>query len=489
MINFEPNYWYVYIIRNVKNEWLYIGLHHQTTNKTYSNSSNSVLLQEAIDTGNVSYYTVWKGKNSEKAAALETYLINLAKNNNYSVYNRNSGGGYKGGARPKILTNEDCNMGENIILHKIYPKETNCDDAALVRARLEKIAELVKTAVKDKIDGVENPFKVVYEPVDNIIDMPFLQIRENAVNRENVEKVKNSMLLNMEMAKYKVQPISITRLNDGTLYRLDGTSTLNAILEINQWKTAPVVYLDLKEIFDENETHMRVYASIRNVPDFHKGGTDPKKELKNHVLDFYLKNQKLFDENIELFQKIFKTYYVGSYTEMSVVATLSNFIKNVKEQNSRGDNWYDYGTDVGKKILKNLSSKVLPMFPRSGNEIAHVAIASLENVGVGSNMNYLGNTSVGGVNTALVFAIHTSTKTEGKENHFFERYKNSLEEAGFVPNKSHSKYGYTPFVSEKTGKKIFVFFLPCRVDTKKRIDADYIFEQLFESESNEQIAA
>ena len=58
MLNFEPNYWYVYIIRNKKIDWLYIGLHHQVSNKAYSNSSNSVLLKEAIDSGNTDEYIV-----------------------------------------------------------------------------------------------------------------------------------------------------------------------------------------------------------------------------------------------------------------------------------------------------------------------------------------------------------------------------------------------------------------------------------------------
>ena len=74
MLNFEPNYWYVYLIRNTKTDSLYIGLHHQVSNKAYSNSSSSVLLKEAIDSGNTAEYIVWKGKNAEKAAALETYL-------------------------------------------------------------------------------------------------------------------------------------------------------------------------------------------------------------------------------------------------------------------------------------------------------------------------------------------------------------------------------------------------------------------------------
>ena len=128
MLNFEPNYWYVYIIRNKKIDWLYIGLHHQVSNKAYSNSSNSVLLKEAIDSGNTDEYIVWKGKNAEKAAALETYLINLAKTNMYNLYNKNSGGGFKGGARPKILTPEDYNVGENIIVHKIFPKSIEDDN-------------------------------------------------------------------------------------------------------------------------------------------------------------------------------------------------------------------------------------------------------------------------------------------------------------------------------------------------------------------------
>ena len=147
MLNFEPNNWYVYIICNNKTNWLYIGLHHQVGNKAYSNSSSSVLLKEAIENGNTSEYIVWKGKNSEKAAALETYLINLAKTNLYNLYNNNSGGGFKGGARPSILTAEDCNVGQNIILHKIYPKSVSDDDEFEINLKLRKLAEIGRAHV------------------------------------------------------------------------------------------------------------------------------------------------------------------------------------------------------------------------------------------------------------------------------------------------------------------------------------------------------
>jgi predicted GIY-YIG superfamily endonuclease len=237
MLNFVPNNWYVYIIRNNKTNWLYIGLHHQVGNKPYSNSSSSVLLQEAIDAGDTSEYIVWKGKNSEKAAALETYLINLAKSNMRKIYNKNSGGGHKGGARPSVLTPEDYYIGENIILHEIYPKSVSSDDEEKINANLRKVAVHVRDAVKDMFDKKSNPHKVHYESIDWLMNLPFLQIRENAVDKDNVDKVVESMLVDMTKAEYLVEPVSIIKFKNGNLLRVDGTSTTYAAKEINKWKT------------------------------------------------------------------------------------------------------------------------------------------------------------------------------------------------------------------------------------------------------------
>lgn len=478
MLNFEPNYWYVYIIRNVKTDWLYIGLHHQVNNKEYSNSSSSVMLQEAIDSGFTEDYIVWKGKNSEKAAALETYLINLAKSSMYNLYNKNSGGGYKGGARPNILTPEDYNIGENVILHKIYPKSSSSEDEAEVNARLRQVSDNVRDAVKDMFDKKDNPYKVVYEPIDKIINLPFLQIRDNAVDVKNVEKVIESMLVDMKKAEYLVEPVSLVKFDSGSILRVDGTSTTYAVKELNKWRTIPCVYLDAS-IFNNNETHMEVYATLRNRPEKHKGANDPKKELKARIRNFHLANQELFENDIEGFQKKFMTLFSGAYSDRSMLANLNVYIKNINSQNSRGENWLDYSVNKGK-IIEELKAKITPLFPRS--VCTHVIINALENQGVGNPMNYFGNTGVSGKDTSVILSNHSSHETENKEEYYYERYKNSLAEAGFFPDKRKQKYGYTPFVSKITGKKIFVIFLPCRVDTKKRIDANYIVEQLFESE-------
>lgn len=478
MLNFEPNYWYVYIIRNNKTNWLYIGLHHQTNNKEYSNSSSSLMLQEAIDSGFTEDYIVWKGKNSEKAAALETYLINLAKSNLINLYNNNSGGGHKGGARPSILTPEDYNIGENIILHNIYPKSVSSDNELDINSNLREISNYVRDAVKDAHDGKQNPFKVVYEPIDKIINLPFLQIRENAIDVKNVDKVVESMLLDMKKAEYLVEPVSLVKFKNGHVLRVDGTTTTYAVKELNKWRNIPCVYLD-SSIFNDNETYMEVYATLRNRPEKHKGANDPKKELKARIRNFHMANLDLFDKNNEAFQRKFMTLFSGAYSDRSMISNLNNYIKNIKNQNSRGDNWLDYSVNKGK-LIEELKARITPKFPRS--ICTHVIINSLENQGVGNPMNYFGNTGVSGKDTSVILSNHSSPDTENKEEYYYERYKNSLAEAGFFPDKSMQRNGYTPFVSKITGKKIFLIFLPCRVDTKKSIDASYIVEQLFDTE-------
>ncbi|QMP83875.1 MAG: hypothetical protein [Caudoviricetes sp.] len=475
MLNFEPNYWYVYIIRNNVTDWLYVGLHHQVSNKAYSNSSDSVVLKEAIETGKTSEYIVWKGKNAEKAAALETYLINLAKTNGRNVYNKNSGGGFKGGANPKTLTADDVMTGENIIIHKMYPKSVSDDNEHEVNFRLKKIANFVRDAVKDQHDGKSNPFKVEYVAVDEIINLPFLQIRENAIDQENVEKVIESMELDMKKAEYLVEPVSIVRFPNGNLLRADGTTTTYAVKQINKWSKLPVVYLE-SSLFNDNEIYMEVYASLRNRPEKHKGANDPKKQLKARIRNFHLSNQKLFDENIELFQRKFITLYNGSYSDRSMISNLSAYIRNVNENSARGKNWLDYKMEGGK-ILDELVAKVASFFPRS--KCTHVVISSLENQAVGNAMHFFGNTAVGGKDTLVVLSNHSTHETENKEEYHFERLTNSFAEAGYALDKTKAKFGYVPFSSKYTGKKVYVITLPCRINTDKRITADMILEQLF----------
>ena len=480
MLNFEPNYWYVYIIKNDVSGWLYIGLHHQVSNKSYSNSSSSVLLKEAIDSGITSEYIVWKGKNAEKAAALETHLINLAKTYNYDLYNMNCGGGYKGGARPEILTSEDCNLGENFIIYKNIPKPVYNDDEVDINAKIREISSRVRDAVKDMHDNKPNPFKVHYIPVDIASKMDFLQVRENHIDNDNVEKVVESMRIDMKKAEYLVEPLSLVVFPDGKLLRLDGTSTLNAIIKINKWAKVPVVYLN-SSLFHDNEIYMEVYAAQRNAPEKHKGANDPKKELKARIRNFHLANSDLFKDNIEVFQRKFISLYKGAYSDQQMRSNLSHYIKNVQEHDNRGENWLDYRPQ-GHQLLKAVAAKIIGLFP-GAEEYTHVAMESLDKIAPGSNLNYFANTSGRNKKIAITIAEHTTHKSEGKNSYYLDRYTKSLAEAGFFPDTTKAKYGYTPYVSKITGKQIFVFVLPCRVNTRKRIDSEYIFQQLFDDEA------
>jgi predicted GIY-YIG superfamily endonuclease len=477
MLNFEPNNWYVYIINNNHTNWLYVGLHNQQT-KSYTHSSGSVILQDAIDKGETSDYIVWKGTNKEKAHALETYLINLAKNNGYNVYNNNSGGGHKGGARQNILTPEDYNVGENIILHKVFPKSIDTDDEVEVNDRLQNLAREVRDLVEDTIIGNNSTaHKVVYEPIGKIIDLPFLQIRINAVDRDNVDRVIESMEMDIKKAERLVEAVSIVRFKSGRLLRVDGTTTVYAIKELNKWKTVPVVYLD-SELFNDNETYMEVYATLRNRPEKHKGANDPKKELKGRIRNFHNANPDLFQRSPEDFAKKFMALFKGSYSERSMQSNLNIYIKDINDRNSRGENWLDYGVNSGE-LLDWLERKIRLMFDRS--ECTRISVGSLEREGVANPMNYFGN-GISGKTTSIQLAYHTTPATEDRETYHFDRMSNSLAEAGYFLDNTKQMYGYTPFVSKITEKKIFVLFLPCRVDTRKRIDENLILSKLFDEE-------
>jgi hypothetical protein len=225
---------------------------------------------------------------------------------------------------------------------------------------------------------------------------------------------------------------------------------------------------------------MEVYATLRNRPEKHKGANDPKKELKNRIRNFHMANRDLFENDVEIFQRKFMTLFSGSYSDERMRSNLNVYIKTIQEDQMYGDNWMDYSVNDGA-ILKQVAAKILPMFPRC-SEYTHVSVTGLERVAPGNNLNYFGNTATGAADTAITIAEHTTYLSEGKEAYYLERYANSLAEAGFFPDKSKARHGYTPFVSKITGKKIFVFFLPCRVNTKVKINANYIFELMFDVE-------
>lgn len=486
MMLFVQNFWYVYILYNNTANWVYVGLHHHVGNKPYTNSSSSVMLQEAIDSGNISEYIVWKGVSKEKAHALETYLINLAKDNGYNLYNKNSGGGHAG-ASQKLLTPKDYEVGEKLIVSKIFPKNKTVEDEKAINEKLRQIADEVKMAVINQAANKKKlSFRVVYEPIDKVLDMKFLQIRENAVDQENVDRVIESMLVDLKAAETLVEPVSVVVMKDGSYLRVDGTTSTYAIKEINEWKRVPVVYLPAS-LFDYDEIQMEAYATLRNRPEKHKGANNPKKELKARIANFYAKNKKLFKENVELFQEKFMNLYRGSYSDRSMLTSLSAFIRESKERDLRGENWFDYSVDSGT-IISELSKKISTTFNRAAT--AKIAVNVLEREGTATPLNYFGNVGPTGKDIMVILAHHSLIHTEHKEEHHLERLKRSLEEAGFYLEKKKKKYGYVPFVSKTTGKKIFVIFLPCRIETKtKKIDADTIFNLLFDKKEIKQEAA
>lgn len=476
MLNFEKNYWYVYVLYNRKSDWFYIGLHHQVGNKSYSHSSSSVALKKAIEDGNVDEYIVFKGEEKEKAHALETYLINLAKENGVSVYNNNSGGGHRGGARQNILEEEDYSVAENMILHRIFPtKNYSTEEFKVLNNKFLKLAKEVGEAVVAHKDGKNIIHEVFYEPIDVILDLPFLQITENAVDKKEVDRVVESMMRDIIKAERLVEPVTVVNFPNGNKLRIDGTTTTYAIKYCNIWAEVPVVYLN-SDIFENSQFLMELYASARNTPEKYKKTLDPSKELKKRIRSFHEANETMFEDNWEQFVESFKALYSGTFSPNQIGSNLSAYRNSYYEEEMKGDNWINYKIGKGK-ILDSISRRVSNKFPKS--VCTKVSFSNLEREAIANPGVFFGN-GPGGKDTEVVLAHHTTPETEGHEEEKFERTARAFAFYNFYPDKKKELHGYTPFVGKHNGVKIYIVTLPSRIDTKKKGDiATNIYNSLF----------
>ena len=115
---FKVGYSYVYIWYNVVKNKFYIGVHECVRKfDNYKFSSKDPDLIEAYNLGHLNRVLVLKTKNTKKAYALERHLIKFARDNGVMLYNQSGGGGYQGGADPKILEEKDYKVGENVLLY------------------------------------------------------------------------------------------------------------------------------------------------------------------------------------------------------------------------------------------------------------------------------------------------------------------------------------------------------------------------------------
>lgn len=464
MLNFEPNYWYVYILHNKTINWFYIGLHHQVGSKSYTHSSSSNSLQQAIDDGLVDEYIVFKGESKEKAHALETYLINLAKNNAIKVYNKNSGGGHRGGARQSILEENDYIVGENMLIHNIFPEKFSVEKYNELKKKIKKLAQEVSEAVVVHLDTPENAIhKVTYEPVDLIKEMNFLQVTENHVDPKEVARVAESMMRDPIAAVRKVEPVTIMVEPDGSEMRLDGTTTCYAIVKCKIWDTVPVVRIP-SSVFNNDEYLMRNYSSARNVPEKYKKAQEPKKELPKHIYAFHMAHKDLFENSYEEFCACFKALSDENFSPQAIAQNLKTYREQYYENELKGDNWVNYKVD---KLIDSISHQVNKRFPRS--VVSKSSFSSLARDAIANPANYFGSTGASqGKTTEVILAYHTKTETEHKETEVFESVKNNFAFYNFYPDFSQANNGYVPFVGKHNGYKVFIIPLPSRYDTTRK---------------------
>jgi hypothetical protein len=464
MLSFEPNYWYVYILHNKSINCFYIGLHHQVGSKSYTHSSSSIFLQKAIEDNFIDEYIVYKGESKEKAHALETYLINLAKNNAIDLYNKNSGGGHRGGARQNILEEKDYIVGENMIIHNIFPEKYSVEKYEELNLYIEKLAKEVQSAVVVQLDTPEKVIhKVTYEPVDRMTKMEFLQVTENHIDPREVDKVAESMMRDPIAAVRKVEPCTIIEYPDGREMRLDGTTTVHAVEQCQIWPTVPVVRFK-SSVFNDSNYLMRNYASARNIPEKYNKAQDPKKELPTHIHIFHMDHKELFEESFEDFCECFKALYYRKFSPKALAQNLKAYKEKYEEDEIKGDNWVNYAAN---KLIDKFSHQVKMRFPKS--EVSKSSFSSLHRDAISNPANYFGSTGASqGKNAEVILAYHTQTKTENRESEIFEMVKNNFAFYNFFPDKSKAINGYVPFVGKHNGYKVFIVSLPARYDTTRK---------------------
>lgn len=468
MLFFEPNKWYTYALVNKSESKFYFGIHRQTKfGGDYIHSSVNRHLTEDIAAGYITSYIVYEGDSEEKAHALETHFINLCKKLKLFSYNGNSGGGFKGGARLNILTEEDKSIGENMLYHQKYPDEKYLDEES-VNQKMFELSEQCRKAVTEYWNEKEGKQysitrKVHWVNVEEILELPFEQVRDEAVDEDNVNEVMESMLADKANAKYEIEAVTIVNKFDQRV-RIDGTSTCNAVYNLDILRKenffggkVPVCYYDYEE-FLFKKSYMKIYGRLRNRPVKIKKSNNSG-VLKKAIKEFHEENKDLFGYDKRGFRQRFLKLNARSFSDGAMRKAIDRYIEKTEEQSLQGDNWIVY-----TKVMKeDIESDIAKKFKTENTTL--VSMAGLPNDCVGNCSNLFGNGA--GNKKAVIVGYHSSAETEDKHSFYYNKMVNTLYAACWERDPSKDINGCSAFYNKHRDTTIYYVCLPSRYDTSQ----------------------
>lgn len=486
-MSFQIGYSYVYIwYNNVKNKF-YIGVHECVKKfDSYKFSSKDPDLIEAYNLGQLNRILVFKSRKTQKAYALERHLIKFARDNGVMLYNQSGGGGYHGGAEPKILTEQDYSIGETVLLDPMKFSQLNDSSEGDEEERIayiHKIADEVKNAVtvywKNKEDSsVEVLRQVHWLDFNEVESIEILQIRDEAQDPEHIDDVEHSMTSSNEKEPgshlKKIEPVSIItgidsngEFGEDKMCRADGAHTVPGAKKSGLFTKIPVVYIHISEFFNDF-SFVPSYGIYRNEKEKAKKGNN-KNDCRKAVYDFARTTG--LDVHSDAFHRRFSIRYRGTWKSNSITKVINNVRKEQNEKLARGENWIDYSADMFKYAKDSIQTRLLSLLKNP--MVTSSSVSQLENMAIGACMNLFAN-SAAGKKSVLILAYHTNTTTEEKADFYESQMRNGLYEAGFELQPDKAIGGFKPYVSKITGKSIFYALLPCRYDMSKKGDIDDI---------------
>lgn len=447
---------YVYIfVTAVKT---YIGT-KKGDNTFYGSSSQDVAFKRLIETGEAKVYVVWEGHSEATAAAIETYLVSFAKDNFVTVANRNSGGGF-GEVDISRATEKNTLAGRNIILGKYPEDKVNFSAAKNIAEKIEQYAQWQKTAVKDMLDGRDNPFiqYLVKKNVAIAIAAPAMQPRDFDLDKKHKDIIANRMQMEThdEWVR-KTRPISFIGGK-----RWNGAHTLSATETVN---IEPEIWcLDLPaELFDNSLVQMELYATACNMAeDVTSMSVDPKKEIRLRLDGFYVENSDLFEEDESAFIDLFATYYSKRFTPKQIAANFTAW-KNVRDESSaRGTNFIDYMDFRGVKLIDLINKKVQRLFGTEG--VSNIPVSTLNVSGFANPFNYLYVVNEFET-TEVVLSYHSNTSSENTYTQQRSKLHKIYTACDWKIDESQKKFGVVPYT--KGDKKVYIVELPARIDNQE----------------------
>ena len=493
-MSFKIGYSYVYIWHNAVKCKFYIGVHECVKKfDNYKFSSKDPDLIEAYNLGHLNRILVLKTKNKQKAYALERHLIKFSRDNGVMLYNQSGGGGYHGGADPKILEENDYSYGENVLLYSdkyshLNEKSDSIEELESRVAYVRKVADQVKDAInvywKHKQDPtVEVLRQVHWLSFDEIEAIDVLQIRDEQEDPVHIDNVEQSITSSNEREPgshlKKIEPVSIiTGVNsvgefgDDYKCRADGYHTVGGAKKSGLFEKVPVVYIHVSEFFNDF-SYVPSYGIYRNDLEKVKKGNN-KNDCRKAIYDF-ARTTKL-DIHSDNFHRQFSLRYVGTWKSNVITKVLNNVRNELNEQLARGENWIDYSASTFKSAKENIQTRLLSLLKNP--MVTSSSVSQLENMAIGACMNLFAN-SARGKKSVLILAYHTNTATEEKAEFYEAQMRNGLYEAGFELKPENAIGDFKPYVSKITGKSIFYALLPCRYDMSKKgkLD-DILYEQM-----------